>query len=213
MIKKIVSASVGVAVWVAIAAEGVRPQAELLGSVEFASFSAFQQKVVNLGATINNPVVSMMACPAVQNALTEKFGRFRQDETILLLCYADTAALRKALDADVGGAGEEEHLNESFTDTAGAVACGLGGSGLDAVGAVALAEEGLGGFVVRGEVDVEVRVLCEFAVYGVEEEFIGTGVDGGLIVCATDMKPDGMGCECSCAGTDLLLDGRQGMEE
>ena len=106
MIKKIVSASVGVAVWVAIAAEGVRPQAELLGSVEFASFSAFQQKVVNLGATINNPVVSMMACPAVQNALTEKFGRFRQDETILLLCYADTAALRKALAADMSNAGD-----------------------------------------------------------------------------------------------------------
>ncbi len=105
MIKKIVSASVGMAVWAVIAAEGVRPQAELLGSVEFASFSAFQQKVVDLGATINNPVVPMMACPAVQNALTEKFGRFRQDETILLLCYADTAALRKALDADVGDAG------------------------------------------------------------------------------------------------------------
>ena len=104
MIKKIVSASVGVAVWAVIAAEGVRPQTELLGSVEFASFSAFQQKVVDLGATINNPVVSMMAVPAVQNALTEKFGRFRQDETILLLCYADTVAFRKALEADVGDA-------------------------------------------------------------------------------------------------------------
>ena len=104
MIKQIVSASMGVAVWAVVAAEGVRPQAELLGSVEFASFSAFQQKVIDLGATINNPVVSMMAVPAVQNALTEKFGRFRQDETILLLCYADTVAFRKALEADVGDA-------------------------------------------------------------------------------------------------------------
>ena len=66
MIKQIVSASMGVAVWAVVAAEGVRPQAELLGSVEFASFSAFQQKVIDLGATINNPVVSMMAVPAVQ---------------------------------------------------------------------------------------------------------------------------------------------------
>ena len=104
MIKQIVSASVGVAVWAAIAAEGVHPRPELLASVEFASFSAFQQKVVGLGATINNPVVSMMAVPAVQNALTEKFGKFRENETILLLCYADMAELRKALAADIGGA-------------------------------------------------------------------------------------------------------------
>ena len=104
MIKKIVCASVGMAVWAVIAVEGARPQPELLGSIEFASFSAFQQKVVDLGATINNPVVSMMACPTVQNALTEKFGKFRQDETILLLCYADTAALRKALATDMGDA-------------------------------------------------------------------------------------------------------------
>ena len=104
MIKQIVSASMGVAVWAAIAAEGVSPRPELLASVEFASFSAFQQKVVGLGATINNPVVSMMAVPAVQNALTEKFGKFRENETILLLCYADMAELRKALAADIGGA-------------------------------------------------------------------------------------------------------------
>lgn len=106
MIKKIVCASVGMAVWAAIAVEGGRPQTELLASVEFASFSAFQQKVADLGATINNPVVSMMAVPAVQNALTERFGRFRQDETIMLLCYADMTAMRKAMAADVGDAGD-----------------------------------------------------------------------------------------------------------
>ncbi len=106
MIKQIVSASMGVAVWAAMAAEGVSPRPELLASVEFASFSAFQQKVVDLGATINNPVVSMMAVPSVQNALTEKFGKFRQDETVLLLCYADMAALRKTMAADLGEAAD-----------------------------------------------------------------------------------------------------------
>ena len=106
MIKQIVSASMGVAVWAAMAAEGVSPRPELLASVEFASFSAFQQKVVDLGTTINNPVVSMMAVPSVQNALTEKFGKFRQDETVLLLCYADMAALRKTMAADLGEAAD-----------------------------------------------------------------------------------------------------------
>ena len=122
MIKQIVSASVGVAVWAVVAAEGVRPQAELLGSVEFASFSAFQQKVVDLGATINNPVVSMMAVPAVQNALTEQFGKLRQDAPMQFLCYADVAALRKALaeDADdaVGKALEPVFLYPCAEDTA-----------------------------------------------------------------------------------------------
>ena len=102
MIKQIVSATVGVAVWAAIAAEGVRPQAELLVSVEFASFSAFQQKVVDLGTTINNPVVSMMAVPAVQNALTEKFGGFRPDDPMMFLCYGDVSEIRRAIEADSG---------------------------------------------------------------------------------------------------------------
>ena len=96
MLKQIVCASVSVAVWAAIAAEGGSPRAELLGSIEVSSFSDFQQKVVDLGTTIQNPAVSLMAVPAVQNALTEKFGKFRPNDPMLLLFYGDTAALHKA---------------------------------------------------------------------------------------------------------------------
>ena len=104
MLKQIVCASVGVAVWAAVAAEGGSPRAELLGSLEVSSFSDFQQKVVDFGTTIKNPAVSLMAVPAVQNALTEKFGRFRPDDPMKLLCYADVPAVRKAL-AGLGGDG------------------------------------------------------------------------------------------------------------
>ena len=52
MIKKIVSVSVGAAVWAVFAAEGVRPQPELIGTVEIAAFSDFQKKVVDLGCLI-----------------------------------------------------------------------------------------------------------------------------------------------------------------
>lgn len=100
MLKRIVCASVGVAAWTAIAAGG-SPQAELLGSMEVSSFSDFQQRVVDFGATINNPGVSIMAVPAVQNMLTEKFGKFRPNDPMLFLCYVDMAAFRKTLaDAD-----------------------------------------------------------------------------------------------------------------
>lgn len=103
MLKRIVCASVGVAAWTVIAAGGISPQAELLGSVELSSFSDFQQKVVDLGTTINNPALALMAVPAAQNALTEACGKFRPNDPILFLCYADTAALRKMLidDEDV----------------------------------------------------------------------------------------------------------------
>ena len=101
MLKRIVCASVGVAAWTAIAAGG-SPQAELLCSIELSSFSDFQQKVVDLGTTINNPAVSLMAVPAVQGTLTETIGKFRPDDPMLFLFYADMAALRKKL-AGLGG--------------------------------------------------------------------------------------------------------------
>ena len=103
MLKRIVCASVGMAAWTVIAAGESRPQAELLGSVELSSFSDFQQKVVDLGTTINNPALALMAVPPAQNALTEACGKFRPNDPILFLCYADTAALRKMLidDEDV----------------------------------------------------------------------------------------------------------------
>jgi hypothetical protein len=100
MIKKIVSVSVGVAVWAVFAAEGVRPQPELIGTVDVAAFSDFQKKVVDLGTTINNPAAPMLAVPAVQSMLTEQFGKFRQDAAMKLLCYANVAALRKAIIED-----------------------------------------------------------------------------------------------------------------
>ena len=101
MLKRIVCASVGVAAWTAIAAGG-SPQAELLGSIELSSFSDFQQKVVDFGTTINNPALSLMAVPAAQNELTETFGKFRPNDPMLFLCYADMTALRKEL-AGLGG--------------------------------------------------------------------------------------------------------------
>ena len=99
MIKQIVSAGVGIAACTVFAAGGT-PKADLLGSIEFASFSEFQKKVVDLGATINNPVVSMMAVPVVQGKLTETFGNFRPDAPMKLLCYADASAIRKMLTSD-----------------------------------------------------------------------------------------------------------------
>ena len=109
MIKRIVCASVGMAVWAVVAVEA-GPQAELLGSVEMASFSAFQQKVVDLGTTINNPAVSMMLVPSVQNSLTEKYGKFRADDPMRLLCYGNMAALRKEL----SGADDDSSGSDSF---------------------------------------------------------------------------------------------------
>ena len=113
MLKQIVCASVGVAVWAAIAAEGGSPHAELLGSLEVSSFSDFQRKVVDLGTTINNPAVSLMAVPAVQNALTDKFGKFRPDDPMLFLFYADAAALRKAM-TGAGDGGVDDAMYPVF---------------------------------------------------------------------------------------------------
>ena len=62
MLKQAISVCMGAAVWVAVAAGEAKP--ELLGSVEFASFDEVQQKMANLGATINNPVVPMLTMPA-----------------------------------------------------------------------------------------------------------------------------------------------------
>ena len=107
MLKRIVCASVGVAAWTAIAAGG-SPQAELLGSIELSSFSDFQQKVVDFGTTINNPALSLMAVPAAQNELTETFGKFRPNDPMLFLFYADMAALRKELAGLGGDAGGDE---------------------------------------------------------------------------------------------------------
>ena len=94
MIKQIVSASVGIAVFAACAADAAGTQTELVGSVEIAAFSEFQQKVVDVGTTINNPAVPMLVCPALQNALTEQFGKFRQDAPMKVLCYANENSVR-----------------------------------------------------------------------------------------------------------------------
>ena len=101
MIKQIVSASVGIAVFAACAADAAGTQTELVGSVEIAAFSEFQQKVVDVGTTINNPAVPMLVCPALQNALTEQFGKFRQDAPVKVLCYANASSVRKVLSGDV----------------------------------------------------------------------------------------------------------------
>lgn len=106
MIKKFVCVSMGVAAW-AVFAAGSAPKAELVGSVEFASFSDYQKKIVDLGTTINNPIVSMMAVPVIQSNLTENFGSFRPDSPMKLLCYADVAAVRKALTSDSDDFGDD----------------------------------------------------------------------------------------------------------
>lgn len=95
MLKQAISVYMGAAVWVAVAAGEAKP--ELLGSVEFASFDEVQQKMANLGATINNPVVPMLTMPALQNFLTENCGKFRKDAPMTLYVYAQTDALRKAM--------------------------------------------------------------------------------------------------------------------
>ena len=99
MIKKFVCAGIGMTAWAVFAAEGVS-KAELVGSAEFASFSDYQKKIVDLGTTINNPILSMMAVPVIQSNLTEAFGNFRSDSPMKLLCYADVAAVRKMLTTD-----------------------------------------------------------------------------------------------------------------
>ena len=112
MIKQIVSASVGVAVWAVIAAEGVRPQTELVGSVEFAPYATFQRKVADLGATINNPLVPMMISPGVQSTLTETFGKFRSDAPMKFLCYADDGFLSHSVADHVSMGVAEDTLHE-----------------------------------------------------------------------------------------------------
>ena len=103
MIKQIVCASVGMAACVAMAAGGERPQTHLIASVEFAPFSDVKGKIADFGKTINNPIVSVMAVPALQNAVTEKFGNFRYDSPMKLLCFADVAAIRQALKTEASG--------------------------------------------------------------------------------------------------------------
>ena len=91
MMKKFMCASIGAAAC-AVFAVGDVSKTELVGSVEFAAFSDYQKKIVDLGTTINNPIVSMMAVPVLQGKLTEVFGNFRPDSPMKLLCYADVAA-------------------------------------------------------------------------------------------------------------------------
>ena len=110
MMKRIVCASVGMAVWAACAANAGGAKTELVGSVEFGSFSEFQQKVVDVGTTINNPAVPMVLCPALQHHLTEQFGKFRQDAPMTLFCYAQVETLRKALAGDSDDADVEDAI-------------------------------------------------------------------------------------------------------
>ena len=120
MIKKFMCASMGVAAW-AVFAAGSAPKAELVGSVEFASFSDYQKKIVDLGTTINNPIVSMMAVPVIQSNLTENFGSFRPDSPMKLLCYADVAAVRKALTSDSDDFGDDAPPPDAGVDAPGGV--------------------------------------------------------------------------------------------
>ena len=100
MIKKLVCVSVAMAMWAAVAAKEGRPQTELVVTVEFAPFSDVKAKITDFGKTINQPMVAVMAAPALQNFLTENIGDFRADSPMKLLCYADVAALRKVLETE-----------------------------------------------------------------------------------------------------------------
>ena len=97
MLKLVISAVVGAAVWATAVAEGAKPKTELLGTVEFASFDEVQQKMADLGATVNNPVVPMLVMPSLQNFLNENCGKFRKDAPMTFYCYAQMEALRKAM--------------------------------------------------------------------------------------------------------------------
>lgn len=111
MLKQVVSALVGAAVWaVAAAVDGAKPKTELLGTVEFASFDEVQQKMADLGATINNPVVPMMVMPALQNFLNENCGKFRKDAPMALYCYAQVETLRKAISGDSEAADDDDAI-------------------------------------------------------------------------------------------------------
>ena len=96
MVKQVMCVCAGAAVWLAAAAEA-KPDAELVGTAEFASFGEVQQKMAGLGATINNPMVPAMIMPILQGKLTEKFGKFRDDAPMALYCYVRTAEIRKKL--------------------------------------------------------------------------------------------------------------------
>ena len=97
MLKQVISVFVGAAVWATAVAEGAKPKTELLGTVEFASFDEVQQKMADLGATVNNPVVPMLVMPSLQNFLNENCGKFRKDAPMTFYCYAQMEALRKAM--------------------------------------------------------------------------------------------------------------------
>ena len=97
MLKQVISVFVGAAVCATAVAEGAKPKTELLGTVEFASFDEVQQKMADLGATVNNPVVPMLVMPSLQNFLNENCGKFRKDAPMTFYCYAQMEALRKAM--------------------------------------------------------------------------------------------------------------------
>ena len=108
------SVFVGAAVWATAAAEGVKPKAELLGTVEFASFDEVQQKMADLGATINNPVVPMLVMPSLQSFLNENCGKFRKDAPMTLYCYARMETLRKAMSDDSGDTDVDDAIEPVF---------------------------------------------------------------------------------------------------
>ena len=114
MLKQVISVFVGAAVWAATAAGEAKPKTELLGTVEFASFDEVQQKMAELGATINNPVVPMLTMPTLQSFLNENCGKFRKDAPMTLYCYAQIETLRKAMSGDPEAADVDDAIEPVF---------------------------------------------------------------------------------------------------
>ncbi len=81
-------------------------------------------------------------------------------------------------------AAEGEHLDEGILNASGCVAHRLAIRSDDALVAVALTQDPLGGFVVSGHVDSGVAVLVQFAVNGIKEQFGRTFFDALLVVGA-----------------------------
>lgn len=114
MLKQVIGVFASAVVWAAAAAGEAKPKTELLGSVEFASFNEVQQKMVDLGTTINNPVVPMLVMPSLQSFLNENCGKFRKDEPMALYCYAQIETLRKAISGDPDAADADDAIEPVF---------------------------------------------------------------------------------------------------
>lgn len=72
--------------------EETKSRPVLAGAVVLAPFETVSAKVTNLGATINNPLVPMLVCTALQQQLTQTYGAFRSDAPMGWLSYVQTPA-------------------------------------------------------------------------------------------------------------------------